>query len=162
MKKLSDTLKELGIKFTFPIEIADANGNQTYFENSSGYWDRLKYDENGNQTYYENSDGFWSRCEYDEKGNQTYYENSNGFWYRYEYDKNGKVTYYENSNDFWSRREYDENGNRTYYENSDGLKEGTKRSSCSGKVLEVDGKKYKLTAVKDYEYKAPAWVNWPV
>jgi YD repeat-containing protein len=114
------------------------------------------------QTYYENSDGFWSRCEYDEKGNLTYCEDSDGYWYRHEYDKNGKVTYYENSNGFWSRREYDENGNRTYYEDRDGIKRGTKRSSCDGKVIEVDGKKYKLTAVKDYEYKAPAWVNWPV
>ena len=36
MKKLSDTYKELGIAFTFPIEIKDANGNQTYYENSNG------------------------------------------------------------------------------------------------------------------------------
>ena len=124
MKKLSETYKELGIAFTFPIKIED---------------------ENGKETYYENSYGFWYRCEYDENGNQTYYEYSNGYWYRLKYDENGNETYYENSNDFWSRREYDENGNRTYYENSDGLKEGTKRSSCDGKVIEVDGKKYKLT-----------------
>jgi len=36
MKKLSDTYKELGIAFTFPIEIRDANGNVTYYENSDG------------------------------------------------------------------------------------------------------------------------------
>jgi hypothetical protein len=65
---------------------------------------------------------FWIRCEYDEKGNLTYYEDSNG----------------------WYRREYDENGNKTYYEDSNGTKKGTKRGSCSGKVIEVDGKKYKL------------------
>jgi len=80
-QKLSETYKELGIVFTFPIKIKDKNGNETYFENSDGYW--------------------W-RCEYDEKGNST------------------------------------------YYETSDGYKGGTKRSSCSGKVIEVDGKKYKL------------------
>jgi len=105
MKKitpLSKTYKELGIDFTFPIEIKD---------------------ENGNRTYYENSDGYWSRREYDEKGNKTYSENSNGYWYRCEYDKNG---------------------NETYYEDSGGHKEGTKRGSCDGKVIEVDGKKYKL------------------
>ena len=81
MKKLSETYKELGIVFTFPIKIKDEKGKETYFENS---------------------DGFWCRCEYDEKGKLT------------------------------------------YYETSDGYKEGTKRSPCSGKVIEVDGKKYQL------------------
>ena len=36
MKKLSETYKELGIAFTFPIEIKDANGELTYYENSEG------------------------------------------------------------------------------------------------------------------------------
>jgi YD repeat-containing protein len=120
MKKLSEVYKKLGIAFTFPIKIKD------------------------------------------EKGNQTYCEESNGFWYRYEYDKDGNKTYYEDSDGFWSKWEYDEKGKVTYCETSSGYKKGTKRSSCDGKVIEVDGKKYKLTAVKDYEYKAPAWVNWPV
>ena len=100
---LSKTYKELGIAFTFPIEIED---------------------EKGNRTYYEGSDGFWYRREYDKKGKLTYSENSDGFWYRCEYDKKGKLT---------------------YSEDSDGYKGGTKRSSCDGKVIEVDGKKYKLT-----------------
>ena len=103
MKKLSEIYKELGIDFTFPIDIKDKRGNQTYFENSSGYWDRLKYDEDGNETYYENSDGYWSRLEYDKNGKQTYLENIYGTTW------------------------------------------GTKRGSCSGKVVEIDGKKYKLT-----------------
>lgn len=82
MKKLSDTYKELGVAFTFPIEINDANGNQTYYEDSNG---------------------------------------------------------------FWGKREYDAKGNQTYYEDSEGEKRGTPRSqSCAGKVIEVDGKKYKL------------------
>ena len=117
---LSETYKELGIAFTFPIDIEDSHGNKTYFEDS---------------------DGFWYRCEYDKNDNETYCENSDGYWLRYEYDKNG---------------------NETYFEDSDGHEKGIKRSDCDGKVIEVDGKKYKLTAVKDYEYKAPAWVNWPV
>lgn len=103
MKKLSETYKELGIAFTFPIKIKDEKGKETYFENSNGDW---------------------LRCEYDEDGNQTYYENSDGFWYRYEYDKDG---------------------NETYCEDSSGHKRGTKRGPCDGKVIEVDGKKYKLT-----------------
>lgn len=78
MKKLSDTYKELGIDFTFPIEIKDENGNQTYYESSDGFWYRREYGENGNRTYYENSGGSWYRCEYDEKGNETYFEGSNG------------------------------------------------------------------------------------
>ena len=103
MKKLSETYKELGIAFTFPIAIEDKNGNETYYEDSSG---------------------FWYRCEFDKNGNETNFENSDGNWYRYEYD---------------------EKGNETYFEDSDGTKKGTKRGSCSGKVIEVDGKKYKLT-----------------
>jgi hypothetical protein len=103
MKKLSETYKELGIDFTFPIEIKDADGNSTYYERIDGYWRRSEYDEKGNETYFENSDGYWSRYEYDENGNQTYYETITGY------------------------------------------KKGTKRRSCDGKVVEVDGKKYKLT-----------------
>ena len=61
----------------------------------------------------------------DAKGNQTYYEDSEGDWYK---------------------REYDSNGNETYFEDSNGYKDGTPRSqSCAGKIVEVDGKKYKLT-----------------
>ena len=125
MKKLSETYKELGIDFTFPIEIKDANGNETYREDSEGYWWKREYDANGKQTYCETSRGYWWKREYDAKGNETYYENSYPFW---------------------MKQEYDSNGNETYYENSNGYKEGTPRSqSCAGKVIEVDGKKYKLT-----------------
>ena len=125
MKKLSETYKELGIAFSFPIEIKDDNGNETYFEYSSDYWHRREYDANGNETYYENSSDYWHRVRYDANGNETYYENSN---------------------DYWFRREYDTNGNETYYENSNGHKEGTPKSAkaCEGKVIEADGKKYQL------------------
>jgi hypothetical protein len=86
MKKLSETLTELGIAFSFPIEIKDAGGNVTYFENSNGYWEK------------------------------------------YESDTNGYATYYENSR---------------------GTKQGTPRSAktCDGKVVVVDGIKYKLKAL---------------
>ena len=127
MKKitpLSDTYKKLGIAFAFPIEIKDKKGKRTYCEDEGGFWTRREYDENGKETYYETSGGFWYHYEYNENGKETYYEDSNGYWTRYEYDKKGKVTYYETST---------------------GYKEGTKRDSCSGKVIEVDGKKYKLT-----------------
>ena len=85
-------------------------------------------DANGNLTYCENSDGYCRKYEYDAKGRETYFENSDGYWERYERDANGYVT---------------------YYEYSDGTKQGTPRSAktCEGKVVEVDGIKYKLTAL---------------
>ena len=103
MKKLSDTYKELGIAFTFPIRIKDTNGKETYYENVSG------------------------------------------FWHKNEYDSYGNVTYFENSTGYWNKSEYDSDGKEIYFEDSDGNKRGTKRSSCDGKVIEVDGKKCKLT-----------------
>ena len=78
MKKLSDTYKELGIAFTFPIEIKDSKSNQTYHEGSDGYWCKGEYDSDGNNTYIENSNGYWCKKEHDSKGNVTYYENSDG------------------------------------------------------------------------------------
>ncbi len=60
-------------------------------------------------------------------------------------DENGNVAYFEN-NGYWYRSEYDANGNGTYFEDSNGTKRGTPNSaSCAGKIIEVDGKKYKLT-----------------
>ena len=107
MKPLSEIYKELGIAFTFPIEINDANGKLTYYEDSDDYWRK------------------WER------------------------DDNGKVTYCEDSDDYWHKYEYDANGIETYYENSTGFKRGTPKSAktCEGKVIEVDGIKYKLTAL---------------
>jgi hypothetical protein len=57
MKKLSETLTELGIAFSFPIEIKDDNGNETYYEDSDSDWYRFEYDANGYVTYYEDSNG---------------------------------------------------------------------------------------------------------
>ena len=127
-KPLSETYKELGIAFTFPIEITDDNGKETYYETSYGYWSKREYDANGKDTYYENSDGHWSKSEN---------------------DSNGKETYYEDSYGFWSKREYDANGKETYFENSYGYKIGTLRSAktCEGTVIEIEGTKYKLTAL---------------
>ena len=67
-------------------------------------------------------------------------------------NENGAETYYEDNDGYWNRYEYNEKGNETYYETSNGIKRGTKRGSCDGKVIEIDGKvieidgkKYKLT-----------------
>ena len=79
MKKLSETLTELGIDFTFPIEIEDDNGNETYYEDSDGYSERFERDDNGYATYFENSYGYWRRRELDANGIATYYESSSGY-----------------------------------------------------------------------------------
>ena len=78
MKKLSETYKELGIAFSFPIHIKDDKGYETYYENSGDYWCKSEYDANGRRTYYEDSNDYWERCERDDKGEETYYEDSNG------------------------------------------------------------------------------------
>jgi hypothetical protein len=78
MKKLSETYKELGIAFSFPIEIKDAKGNETYWEGRGGYWYRREYDANDNVTYFEDWEDYWHRYERDANGNKTYFENSEG------------------------------------------------------------------------------------
>ena len=78
MKKLSETYKELGIAFSFPIEIIDAECNETYYEDSDGYCERREYGANGKLTYYEDSDDHWYRREYDANGDESYFEDSKG------------------------------------------------------------------------------------
>ncbi len=79
MKKLSETYKELGIAFTFPIEIRDTKGRRTYYEDSDGFWFKNEHDADGNETYFENDDGYWRKREHDSDGKQIYYENSKGY-----------------------------------------------------------------------------------
>ncbi len=58
--------------------IYNQNGNEIYFETSTGYWVKREYDNNGNEIYFETSDGLWVKYGYDNNGNQIYFENSNG------------------------------------------------------------------------------------
>jgi len=129
MKKLSETYKQLGIGFTFPIEIKNADGCITYYEDRDGYWSKCEYNANGNKTYFEDSDGDWSKWEYDANGKWTYYKNSGGYWERWERDAKGNETYYEASDDYWRRSERDTNGKETYFESSYGYKWGTPKAS---------------------------------
>ena len=69
--------QQLKIK-DFPFEIMDKNGNQIYYEVSSGYWEKREYDANGKTVYFGNSFVYWEKFEYDANGNQIYYENSEG------------------------------------------------------------------------------------
>ena len=106
------------------------------------------YDSNGNLIYCEYSYGFWYKREYDSKGNLIYYEYSNGNWIKYDYDSNGNTIYRECSDGYWYKREYNDNGNEIYLENSTGyIVDNRPKGSCNGKVVEIDGKKYKLSEV---------------
>jgi hypothetical protein len=63
-----------------------------------------------------------------------------------EYDSNGtneNLIYLENSVGYY---EYDSNGNEIYFENSKGDITDN-RSTCEGKIVEIEGKKYKLTSL---------------
>ena len=48
--------QQLNVK-DFPFIIKDKDGNQVYFEDSSGYWAKGEYDKDGNRIYRENSIG---------------------------------------------------------------------------------------------------------
>ena len=78
MKKLSETLKEMGIAFSFPLRIKDERGKLTYFENSNGYWCTWEHEENGSVTRLIGRDGYWSKSEYDENNTCTYFQDSTG------------------------------------------------------------------------------------
>jgi len=109
--------KPVKIKFQ---SIYDDRGNEIYYEEPNGRWEKYGYDENGNEIYSENSYGDWKKWEYDENGNIIYYENSEGFWEKIEYDKNSNIIYYEKFNGYWYKTEYDENGKLIYFETSNG------------------------------------------
>jgi len=106
------------------------------------------YDNNENEVYYEKSDGYWSKYEFDSNGNETYYQNSDGFWWKYEFDSNGNPTYYGTSDGYWCKRGYDSAGNEIYFENSYGDVMDKRPKSCEGKIVEIDGIKYELKAIK--------------
>ncbi len=60
------------------LKIKDKNGNEIYYEHSSGFWSKSEYDSQGNRIYFEDSEGDWLKHEYDSQGNEIYYENSDG------------------------------------------------------------------------------------
>lgn len=106
------------------------------------------YDSNGNIIYRENSSRHWSKYEYNDNGNEIYCEYSSGYWVKQEFDDNGNCIYHENSDKYWYKKDYDSNNNQIYFENSNGkIIDNRPKSSCNGKVIEIEGKKYKLTEV---------------
>ena len=86
-----------------------------------------------------------SLCLYDSNNNLIYYEDSDGYWIKSEYDSNGNQIYSEDSDGDWCKWEYDSDGNQIYFEDSDGnIEDHRPKESCEGKVVEIDGKTYKL------------------
>ena len=63
------------------------------------------------------------------------------------YDKNGKIIYNEDSNGVWGKWEWDSQGNVIYFENSRGGIRDNRPKSCEGKIVEIDGQKFKLVKV---------------
>ena len=70
--------QQLGIT-KFPYIEKDENGNEIYFEDLFGDWEKQKFDSNNNRIYCETSDGYWSKYEYDSNDNLIYYKNSDGY-----------------------------------------------------------------------------------
>ena len=84
----------------------------------------------------------------DKNGNEIYFENSTGYWWKYEFNSNGNIISYENSAGYWVKYEYDSNGKEIYFENSNGVIRNNKpKPTCEGKIVEIEGKKYKLTSL---------------
>jgi hypothetical protein len=81
MRNMTQTIAQQ-IKWDFEtngsLEIRNKRGNQIYFEDSDGYWQKCEYDSQNNQTYFEDSTGYWAKREYDSQGNVIYFENSKG------------------------------------------------------------------------------------
>ena len=106
------------------------------------------YDVNRNCIYHEDSYGYWYKQEYNDNGNIIYCEYSKGYWVKQEFDDNGNCIYYENSDGYWYKKDYDDNGNEIYFEDSNGyIIDNRPKGSCNDKVVEIDGKKYKLTEI---------------
>ena len=69
--------QQLNVK-EFPFIIEDKNHNEIYYENSTGYWWKQKYDSNNNRINSECSNGNWVKREWDSNNNEIYYEDSDG------------------------------------------------------------------------------------
>jgi hypothetical protein len=84
----------------------------------------------------------------DKNGNQIYFENSIKYWYKQEFDSNKNRIYFEDSHGDWGKYEYDTNGKQIYFQDSNGeVRDNRPKQSCEGKIVEIEGKKYKLTEV---------------
>ena len=83
----------------------------------------------------------------DKSGKQIYWEDSNGYWSKSEYDEYSNEIYLETNTGYWSKSEYDEYSNEIYFENSNGTIRDRRPKGCNGKIVEIDGKQYKLKQI---------------
>ena len=83
----------------------------------------------------------------DKNGKRIYSENSSGFWVKWEHDSQGNVIYVEDSDGLWEKWEHDSQGNTIYFENSSGAIIDKRPKPCEGKIVEIEGIKYKLTKI---------------
>ena len=83
----------------------------------------------------------------DKNGKIIYYEGSSGYWSKREWDSEGNEIYFEDSNKYWAKWEYDSEDNQIYFEDSDGCIIDHRPKSCEGKIVEIEGEKYKLVKV---------------
>ena len=99
-----------------------------------------EYDSNGKEIHYKRDDGYEEWSEFNSNGNLIHFKNSDGYEWWSEYDSNGNEIRFKDSDgcENW----YDSNGNRITKKEFDEL-----NSSCAGKVVGVDGKKYRLTLI---------------
>jgi len=93
----------------------------------------------GNKEWYRN--GEWHR----EDGPAIEYANGDKYWYRngQYHREDGPAIEWANGTKFWYL-------NNIFYTESEYKAEMTKRSTtppCNGKIVEIDGKKYQLTAI---------------
>ena len=103
------------IKLTY---ILDSNGNQNYYENSLGYWVKVKFDSDNLPVHSEDSYGLTIIYNYDENNNRIYEKQSNDSWWEiYKYNDREDIIYFENSDGVHKRYKY------TYY--SDGIIKST-------------------------------------
>jgi YD repeat-containing protein len=98
------------------------------------------YNENDYLVYYNYPSGLEIWREYDEHGNLIHTKYSNGVEVWYEYDKHANCIHskYSDGYEYW----YNADGEYITKEEFDRI-----HAPCAGKVIEVEGKKYRLTAV---------------
>ena len=153
----------------------DSNGKVIYYERSEGYWNKREYGSNGKEIYHERSDGCWNKREYDSNGKVIYYENSEGFIEDNRPKKtrhkleNGIVLEvgkkYGYINVAFHKEDYvtivslgeegfkaqvswlDDSQDHIEYNYDNYWIEYMGKPSCEGRVVEIDGKKYKLTEI---------------
>ena len=86
----------------FPYTEYDSYGNQTYYEEESGYWFKNTFDDNQNEIYFENSDGYLNKFLYDELDRCNYFQNSKLGWCKLKYqDDDIIISYEDNNGNYW-------------------------------------------------------------